>query len=212
MLLHHRPIKTVITGKSGSGKTTYFQRLLENGFGSYWKTVLLYDWQGEMSERLSIVPTFEIAALPQAIANGGFVVFDPCKEFEGDYASGLAFFTDWAFQICKAENAPPAPRLLACDEIQLLLGNMENPIEIQTALQTGRRWGLDMAIVSQQLNELHNVFRNQSTERVTFQHEDTRVLDVMEDWGFDPEAVKVLPVGHYLYRNDRGEAAQGKLF
>jgi len=211
MLINHRPIKTVITGKSGSGKTTYFQRLLENGFGSYWQTVFLYDWQGEMAQRLRFAPVLDFEALPSELERG-FVIFDPAREFEADYTLGLQAFSRWSFEICKTTNAARYPRLFACDEMQLLMGNDECLPEVQSVIQTGRRVGLDMAIVAQQLNELHNIARSQTTERVTFQHEDPYVLSVMAKWGFDPEAVAALPVGEFLYRNDRGEERRDKLF
>lgn len=212
MLLHHRPLKTLITGKSGSGKTSYFQKLLENGFQTYWKTVFLYDWQGEMATRLNVEPCYKIDDLPEALKTG-FVCFDPQQDFEGDNETGLLFFTKWSFEICRANDASPGyPRLLACDEIQLLLDTAERPIEIRTVMQTGRRAGLDIAFVAQQLNELHNKIRSQSTERITFQHEDKTVLDVMWNFGFDPDIVRQLNVGEFLYRNDRGEQCQGNLF
>lgn len=211
MFLTHKPLKVVITGKSGSGKTTYFQRLLENGFGPYWKTIFVYDWQSELANRFGIEPAYSIDDLQRKL-DTGFIVFDPARDFEGDYEAGLLFFARWTFEVCKSrDDYPPYPRLFSCDELQLL---QENRIdhEIQTILQTGRRVGLDMAIVSQQLNELHNKLRAQSTERVTFQHEDPRVLDVMESWGFNPDEVATLSTGQYLYRNDRGEFKTGALF
>lgn len=69
-----------------------------------------------------------------------------------------------------------------------------------------------MAIVSQQLNELHNRTRSQSTERVCFQHVDPRVLDVLADWGFEPGEVESLAVGEFLYSNDRGERQRQNMF
>ena len=212
VFLHHRPIKTVITGKSGSGKTTYFERLLANGFKSYWPTIFLYDWQGEMSERLNLQPTVKIDQLPQALKTG-FVCFDPSIEYEGDYETGLLFFADWSFQVCKSHDTdPPYPRLFACDEIQLLTEPGKVEPEIQRILQTGRRCGLDMAIVSQQLNELHNKLRSQSTEQVCFQHNDPRVLQVLGDWGFSENEISSLTVGEYYYQNDRGERTRQTMF
>lgn len=212
MYLHHRPIKTVITGKSGSGKTTYFERLLANGFKSYWQTIFLYDWQGEMAERLNLQPTFKISQLPQSLKSG-FVCFDPSIEYEGEYEQGLLFFADWTYQVCKSHDTdPPYPRLFACDEMQLLTQPGTTEPEIQRILQTGRRCGLDMAIVAQQLNELHNKLRSQSTERVCFQHEDPRVLQVLGDWGFTDDEVHSLAVGEYLYLNDRGEKQRQTMF
>jgi hypothetical protein len=210
--LHHRPIKTVITGKSGSGKTTYFERLLANGFKSYWQTIFLYDWQGEMAERLGLKSTFQIEQLPEAIKSG-FVCFDPSLEYEGDYETGLLFYADWTFNVCKSHDTdPPYPRLFACDEIQQVTTPGTVHPELQRILQTGRRCGLDMAIVAQQLNELNNRMRSQSTEQVCFQHNDPRVLDVMADWGLSEDEVSSLTVGEYIYQNDRGERRREAMF
>lgn len=212
MFLHHRPIKTVVTGKSGSGKTTYFERLIANGFKAYWQTVFLYDWQGEMSERLNVQPCFKFDELQNHLENG-FVCFDPCIEFENDYETGLLAFAKWSFEICKArDDWPRYPRLFACDEIQLLTDTGSTSPELKSCLQTGRRVGLDLAIVAQQLNELNNKLRSQSTERVCFQHVDPRVLDVLQDWGFDPREVEKLQVGEFLYLNDRGERQRQAMF
>lgn len=211
MLIHHRPIKTLITGKSGSGKTTYFQRVLENGFGSYWKTVFLYDWQGEIAERLGIESVDSIEDLSAQLPTG-LVVFDPAKEFPADHGQGFRFFSRWAFEVCRDTNEAEYPRLLACDEVQLLEDNDDLSMEFQTDLQTGRRVGLDLLLVSQQINELHNRARSQMTERITFQHEDDYVLKILEKWGFNRDEVSSLAVGEFLYSNDRGERSRGNLF
>lgn len=212
MFLSHKPSKILITGKSGSGKTTYFERLLLNGFRSYWQTIFLYDWQGEMSQRLSLPALESLEQVPEAL-KGGFVIYDPAMEFEDDNETGLFCFSKLAFELCKnSDEYPRYPRLFACDEMQLLMGNREIAPEIKAIMQTGRRAGLDLVCVSQQLNEMHNVLRTQTTERVTFQHEDNRVLDIMQDYGFDPGAVQMLGTGEYLWRNDRGEQGQGALF
>jgi hypothetical protein len=212
VFLHHRPIKTVITGKSGSGKTTYFERLLANGFKSYWQTIFLYDHQGEMAQRLNLQPTFKIEQLPEAIKTG-FVCFDPSIEYEGDYEQGLLFFADWTFNVCKSHDTDPAyPRLFACDEIQQVTSTGATDPELLKILQTGRRAGLDMAVVAQQLNELNNKLRSQTTEQVCFQHKDPRVLDVLNDWGFSDEEISGLTVGEYYYQNDRGERRREAMF
>lgn len=212
MLIHHRPTKTIVSGKSGSGKTTYFQRLLENGFRAYWQTVFLFDWQGEMSQRLNMPAVDSWEQLPEALKTG-FVIYDPSRDFENNMETGLCAFSKWAFEICKqAPEAAKYPRLFACDELQLLMGVNNIFPEVQAIVQTGRRMGLDMAIVSQQLNEMHNIFRSQTTERITFQHEDAYVLGVIDKWGFDPQLVKLLNTGEYLWRNDRGENGRGRLF
>lgn len=213
MFLHHRPVKTVITGKSGSGKTTYFQRVIENGFGSYWKTVFLYDWQGEMAERLNVQPCFSLEQLPEALKSG-FVAYDPCEDFDDDMENGLLAFAHWCFEVCKADDKfPEYPRLFCCDEVQLLIDTPNYcPREIKRIYQTGRRCGLDSAFVAQQLNELNNKIRSQSTERVTFQHEDPLVLELMAKWGFKPQDVASLAVGEFLYRNDKGESGRQAMF
>lgn len=214
MRLTHRPVKTIVTGKSGTGKSTYFERVISNGWITYWPTIFVYDWQGEMSQRLKIVPTFRINQLPEALKTG-FVCFDPAQEYEGDYETGLDFFSKWAFETCKLADDNkvycPYPRLICVDELQLLTGSVISH-EIKTVMQTGRRAGLDSLFVSQQINEIPNNIRNQTTERVTFQHEDAYVLQVMNEWGFDPQIVEHMQTGEYLWRNDRGEHRHEHLF
>lgn len=212
MFRHHRPTKTLITGKSGSGKTTYFERLLSHGFKNPWQTIFVYDWQCEMSERLQIEPCWNMADIPKHIEKG-FICYDPHNDFKGRAEEGLLCFSETVFRICESDdNYPQYPRLFACDEIQLLLETSSLPIEIKQIMQTGRRAGLDCAFCAQQFNEVHNKIRSQCTERITFQHEDPYVLECIAKWGFDPEQVKAQSVGEYLYSNDRGDKSSGSLF
>jgi hypothetical protein len=80
-------------------------------------------------------------------------------------------------------------------------------------LETGRRYGLDAAMISQQPNLIHNRIRNQLTEVVTFQQMDPTAVDWLETVGFDPEAVRALRPGQFLVRNlNSGAQTNGKVF
>lgn len=165
-----------------------------------------------MSQRLNVESVFRTEDLAEAFQTG-FVCYDPSMEWEGDEETGFQFFCSWAFDTTKlsVESGEPGPRLFACDELQSMTGTML-PWELKRVIQTGRRWGLDAALVSQQLNEIPNTLRNQCSEVVTFQHSDPYVLDIMTDWGFDPMLVAGLDTGEFLWRDDKGNTAQKKLF
>lgn len=217
MLLNHQATKVVITGKSGSGKTTYFERLVRHGFNNPWRTIFIYDWQGEMSQRIGLPPVDRSEHLADALKTG-FVCYDPGEEWPGEPETGFDFFCAWVFETRQAivndevrRGLAPSSCLFACDELQQLVGN-NMPWEFKCIIQTGRRWGIDSAIVSQQLNEIPNTLRNQCTEVVTFQHSDPYVLGVMDTWGFDPDQVNGLAIGEYLWRDDRGGLLVKKLF
>jgi hypothetical protein len=82
-----------------------------------------------------------------------------------------------------------------------------------TVLETGRRYGLDAAMISQQPNLIHNRARNQLTEVVTFAQTDANALQYLEQAGFDAETVRKLPLGAWLARNlNSGAQDRGAVF
>lgn len=215
----HQSNKLIITGVSGTGKSTYAERFLVNAYRREYNTLFIYDWQGEFSQRLRVAPCLSIEQL-ELKAKEGIVCFDPSQEFEGQAYEGLQFFADWSFQVSKLADMRSHPdlarypRMLVVDEMQLLTGTAGIPHEVQTVTETGRRWGLDFLLISQQINQLHNTLRNQATEVVTFRHEDRYILDVMEELGFDRQQVSTLtnPGGFLCRDRRRSKTTQGNLF
>lgn len=191
MDIAHKPSKILITGASGTGKTTYWLRYL---LGTKANLKAVFDHQGELAFRLGVPAASNPEELGQQAARG-WAVFDPSEMFAGRLPEGFAFFCEWAFE---ASRRIGGRKLFACDELQVLCGTAELSPEFSLVVETGRRWGLDCSLISQAPNLIHNRVRNQLTEVVTFRHVDARAVEWLEEAGFPEEEVRALPAGSYL--------------
>jgi ABC-type dipeptide/oligopeptide/nickel transport system ATPase component len=209
MQLQHKNNKILITGKSGSGKSTYFIEYLKKVKA---KKVFVYDHQGEFGFRTKIPLQFTDSQLASAIADEKmrFVVFDPSENFKGDITVGFDYFCELVFNWCEQEDGV---KVLACDELQKILGTDTLSYEFSTVLETGRKAGLDLIAICQQPNLLHNRIRNQISEVVSFPMQDERAIKIMRDeWGMDEEKIRGLKNLHYYLRQiDMGQDIFGDI-
>jgi hypothetical protein len=192
--LTHRPFKLLVTGASGTGKTTYWTRYL---LGTQARVKLVFDHEGEFAYRQKV----PAATTPEALADGcarGWGIFDPSAMFPGDLPRAFDFFCEFAFEVA---TRLPGRKVFACDELQKLVGTQQVSRELALVLETGRRYGLDAALISQQPNLIHNRIRNQLTEVCTFRQIDHACLDWLESAGFDTEAVRLLEPGQFSCRS-----------
>jgi len=213
MLLNHVPLKCLITGASGTGKSTYFSRIIFNlaqGAGGY-ACAFVYDHEGEFAFRTNAAPCLSADDLTQAVESAQrLILFDPSDMFPGDVEAGFRFFAEWSFEISRLS---PNRRIFCCDELQKLCTVYDLPWEFSLVIQTGRRFGLDLVCVAQQFNEIHNKLRNQITELVTFRHEEALVLDALAQKGLDPALIASLPAGIFIRKNLRdGTFEKGNVF
>lgn len=202
----HQPTKVLITGGSGTGKSTYWTRFC---LGYAAKTKFVYDHEGELAQRLRIKPARTLPELAWAI-HSGWVIFDPHARWAGRLEEGFAFFCDFVF---RASQDLPGTKLFACDELQCLVDTHTLSDELRLILQTGRRYGIDFAAISQQPNELHNRIRAQLTEIVSFLQVEPRAIEWLVAAGFTDPALRGLRAGEYIARNlrTRGEM-RGSVF
>lgn len=197
---NHRPKKILITGKSGSGKSSLFLFLL---LGSYFgkRTVkFIFDPDLEFSRKLKITPARTLDDLHLALKTG-LVCFDPAEMFPGDFPAAFAFFSRWVLAVSQQLKGA---KLLAVDEIQKFTrpGRGGVPPAFQEILDIGRRHEIDLLIIAQRVNQVNDAIRGQLTDIITFQHTDRLPLAWLEEDGFNPETVKALqfPGGH-IWRN-----------
>jgi len=188
--LHHRPCKILITGASGSGKSTYRTKYLLNAPG---ETKFIFDHQGEFALRCKVKPAFYPSELANGVASG-WCIFDPCRIFPGRLPDAFDFFAEFALEICKRQ---PGRKVFACDELQKLTATNVVSRELAEILETGRRYGLDCCFISQQPNLIHNRIRNQLTELVSFRQMDAMDLDFLEQNGIDGERGRALRLGEF---------------
>ncbi len=201
----HPSKKVLITGVSGTGKTTLFEKLLRKE-KARWK--FIFDHQGEFSVRFGggRPAAATVGDLIQDTARGGYVIFDPvefCNEIGVDgerrgLPGAFAFFCDYVFAICETHKGR---KIIACDELQKLVDTSKTPPELMTVLDTGRRYQLDFYGISQAPNLIHNAIRNQLTEIFTFRQCDKNAVVFLEDNGFNPDSVRNLQGHEYLWRS-----------
>lgn len=219
MLLNHRPTKILITGKSSSGKSTYWTRYILNSFRVRYGQIFIFDHEGEFAFRNGIQPCYNSDDLERAYP-GGLLCFDPVEQFPGQTFEAFDWFCGFVFELRRwiirnAEQPEAEPiALFACDELQKLTDVYSLAQSFATLLETGRRYGIDTLFIGQQINLIHNRIRNQATECVTFNHVDPMILAAMQDWGFNPDEVAALEFpGEYLLKSFvGGNDVRGHLF
>lgn len=208
----HRGEKVLITGTSGTGKTTLFEKLLR---AEKSRIKFVFDHQGEFSERFGLQSVVDFEGVYKAASIGGWCIFDPIKLCDAEDADGnrlgiegaFACYTEIIGEICKAIKGR---KIFACDELQRLTSTNSTPTEIMTILETGRRYQLDVYAISQAPNRIHNAIRNQLTKVYTFRQSDNNAIDYLKANGFDEKAVRDLPRGKYLWRDlDTGDTGGG---
>jgi hypothetical protein len=207
MQLSHRPNKILVTGKSGSGKSTYFTRYLCHARYDF---KFVFDGEGEFSERTGLPAAYDPDQLLDQLECRRWVIFDPVELFPGQTPAGFNFFCDWSFSL---SQQLPGQKLFGCDELQKWTGTNALPQELGLVVDTGRRYGLDFAAVSQRPNRIHNSVRDALSECVAFAHQDSNALEFLLDVGFDEEELRTLQPGEFIARNlNSGVHDRGRVF
>lgn len=208
----HKSAKVLVTGTSGTGKTTLFEKMLRSEKA---RIKFVFDHQGEFALRFQLPAVVDMEGLYKAASIGGFVVFDPIKLCDWEDADGERVGLEGAFNIfCETifemSKVIKGRKIFACDELQKLTGTREVPVEFTTIMDTGRRYQLDVFLISQAPNRIHNAIRNQLTKVFTFRQSDANAITYLEANGFDAEKVRNLPRGKFLWRDlDSGEVGGG---
>jgi len=206
MMTGHNPHRLAIVGASGSGKTTYLTRFLARAPAS---CRFVYDPEGELAQRLGQFSHTDAGALARATASA-WCIFDPSAMFPGNNAAGFDYFAKFAFH---ASSVIPGRKLWVCDEVQKFCPP-SRPLPHGAALifDTGRRWGLDVAVISQAPQRAHGDARNQFTELVCFNLIDPKAREWALDFGLSTDPINLRP-GQYIARNLKsGAEVSGKVF
>jgi hypothetical protein len=206
----HKPTKVLITGASGTGKTTFALSYLLGSIRH--RSIIVYDWQSEIAGRLNLpaVP-LDAGAVFDALSEFRIVCIDP-QHTETRAAEGLREVCLLARTWAKEQDTPT---LLAVDELHRLqnTGATGLPDEYIDVLEFGRRDRLDLVIVSQAPNLLHNRVKNQLTELVAFRLVDKRAAEWLTPFGLDYETQLTLERGQFRYCNiETGENRMGRVF
>lgn len=204
----HSPLRCLIVGQSGTGKSTYQRKALLNLPA---RCRFLFDPDGQYAFNLKLRPARTSDELIAAVSTG-WVCFDPAALYPGKYAQAFDFFTRWAF---RAAERVKGTKIFGCDELQKWTGTgaRDIPPGFAVMLETGRHVALDCVLVAQGANLVHNRIQNQITELVAFHTIGKRALGFLEDMELDPNEVRALVPGRYVARNlNTGSVTRGEVF
>lgn len=191
----HPAFRKAIFGISGTGKTTLFKSLLDKERA---RLKFIYDHQGEFSRRFKMEPCFDLEGLSRATDKGGIVCFDPVKLFKGAFDEGFMMFCQFVEEV---SGYIKGRKMLITDELQKITDTSNKPTEFLTLCDVGRRLQVDVFFIAQAPNQLHNGIQNQLTEIWTFRQANENALKHLKGVGFDPEKIKNLKNGEWLWRD-----------
>ena len=166
----HKPLKCILTGKSGNGKTTLFIDMVKAAMQGF-EHVIIFDHEGEFSQRLNVKPVKNLPEAKARLKAGGLVLFDSVGLLGGDKIRGFDWICNWIYAIATAASRAGINHkyLICCDEIQLFMTPNHIPPILKLIVETGRRYGIDLLAIGNQLNRINNTFRQNLTHAISFQ-------------------------------------------
>jgi hypothetical protein len=193
----HPAKKVLVAGSGGTGKSTLAEELVRK-HRAQWKFV--YDHQGEFASRFNLDKQWTADALEEKVIRKGWICFDPLPAFPGRAPEGFSFFCQYVFGMAQHCGGT---KILFCDELQMLTDNRTEPTELLTCIESGRRFQIDIFLVSSAPNSLHNRVLNGMTEVYVFNLTSDPAVAWLRGLGFDPDEVKSLDKFQYVHKEIR---------
>lgn len=195
----------LVSGISGSGKTSFCLRLLANTKAPY---RFIWDPDAQLSNRLGMPCAQDEAELACALETG-WVIYDPNAMFPGRHAEGFAWFAGWVFTSCASLAGR---KWLLVDEVWRYCDPFKIPTSLAECVQTGRVRGLSCVFATQRPNKLNESIINEVTEVVGFRTQGPNALRILQDLGLDPNRVAELSKGAFLSKCIDGRENGGSLW
>jgi DNA helicase HerA-like ATPase len=171
--------------------------------------LFVFDPEGELGPKLGALTFGDPKSLLAQLGRGP-LIFDPSLSVIRDNREAFHWFSDFAFSV--AEKTP-GRKIFVVDEAQMWLPSGKPlPVPAAQIFDRGRRYGLDVAIVSQAPQRIHVDARNQFTELVCFRLGDPTSRRWALDFGLSFDPAELRP-GEYVSRNlASGGELRGRVF
>lgn len=174
----------MITGRSGSGKTSYLLSEIEAGS---FDVVFIFDDEHEFAQRLG---------LPILASLGELAFQGPPRKptvicYADDTSSVNDAFDEFCLFVFEYARVANQRILLVVDELQRYVNAYIQSEAFTQCLFRGRRYGLSLLLASQQANLIHNSIRSSITSVVSFAQADINATKFARNLGI--EGVEDLP-------------------
>lgn len=211
-----QPHHTLIVGMTGSGKTTFVNRLLLNDDTAAVR--LIYDDLNRMWPRLKLRPCFTPAELRDSPGTGwsAFVAGKMLFQFNGDGKKVFRWWLRWVWDVARSG---PGRKLVIIPEIWRHCNPDTIPPELALLAQAGRELGVELVCDTQRPELLNGSLTGAATEMVCFRQMSPAAWRVTEKllWetgnAFDPAQLRALPPGSFVsFNRISGGALAGRVF
>lgn len=200
------PRLTAIFGMTGSGKTTFALKYLQNSRAA---ARFIFDDQGQASLRLKMPMASTVAELERSLAMR-WTIFNPHILFPGDAAGAFKWFCGWCFF---ASRRGPGRKMFFADEAWRWCDRDDIPRELAQIAQMGRAENLELITATQQPHLLNSSITGSATEMICFRLQESVELLKIKNLGADPAAVAALARGAFIsYNRLTNRAVRGRVF
>jgi hypothetical protein len=191
MNANHIARRVLITGKSGSGKSTKFFDLIQESRPRY---LFAFDPKRELAGRMKLRECVNLAEMKSAVLAEKPVLFDPHAIYvPGEFVEAFNFFCALVVEFARVL---PGKKLFAVDEIQKFTrpGAGGIPRALAEIMDDGRKDQLDtIFVVNKGLNKLNEEIRGQLTEAFVFKSEGSLSLKWLRaECGIEPAEIEGL--------------------
>lgn len=213
----------LVTGRSGTGKTTFCFGYLANRLtpqdanDNPAACVFIFDHEGKAARRLGIPPVGTVAHLNKALETR-LVIFDPrimFKPQEGMASAdrrAFAWFCGWVFEVAARG---PGKKILFVDEMRTLVPSRSDqiPPQLEKIFREGRELNLELLTATQYPKDYPTPIREAVTEWIAFNTAEPDNLAAMRPYFPNVERVAALPLGSFLSVNrNSGVELAGRIF
>ena len=211
-----QPQHIILAGMTGSGKTTYVIRYLINDDTAACR--FIFDDLNRMWPRLKIPCCHSPPALAESLGTK-WSVFNPVlmlPQFGGDMRKAFRWWCKWIFDVA---GRGPGKKMVVVPEVWRHCNPDNIPPELALLAQAGRELHIELIADTQRPEMLNGSITASATELIVFRQMHPAALRVTENLlrdggnGYDPAAIRSLPLGSYLAFNRlTGGSVAGKLF
>ena len=198
----------VVTGASGTGKSTYAILVLGNG---NFKCRFIFDPRDdEMAIRVQRRSCRVKEELYAALATG-WVIFNPHTMFPGDTKKAFAMFCEWAWTV---SGKMPGQKVFYVDEVWRYTSPHYIPPPFAICLMDGRKSGIGTLLTTHSPHRMNEVIMGEATELISFKLRGENKLGYLRKHcdEFPVDKLPELPNFHYIAQNlDSAGIATGVL-